>query len=215
MRHELANLKPNTTTEHNLNRRERGALKELTSDHNLIINRADKGSTVVVRNRADYVQEGLQHLSDKNTYLELDRDMTDQVTTIVRHTLQIMKQSGLLSPRMTQYCLPPHTPRTAVIYFLKKIHKCPMGIRPIVSTVNSATANLAEFLDHYLQPIMKQLPAYLKDTTQFLREIADIPVHGETWLVTVDVKSLYTNIPNKEGIRACYEAWLEQETDDP
>ena len=59
MRHELANLKPNTTTEHNLNRRERGALKELTSDHNLIINRADKGSTVVVRNRADYVQEGL------------------------------------------------------------------------------------------------------------------------------------------------------------
>ena len=99
--------------------------------------------------------------------------------------------------------------------FLKKIHKCPMGIRPIVSTVNSATANLAEFLDHYLQPIMKQLPAYLKDTTQFLREIADIPVHGETWLVTVDVKSLYTNIPNEEGIRACYEAWLEQETNDP
>ena len=141
--------------------------------------------------------------------------MTDQVTTIVRHTLQIMKQSGLLSPRMTQYCLPPHTPRTAVIYFLKKIHKCPMGIRPIVSTVNSATANLAEFLDHYLQPIMKQLPAYLKDTTQFLREIADIPVHGETWLVTVDVKSLYTNIPNEEGIRACYEAWLKQETDNP
>ena len=31
----------------------------------------------------------------------------------------------------------------------------------------------------------------------------------------IDVKSLHTNIPNKEGIQACYEAWLKQETKDP
>ena len=90
-----------------------------------------------------------------------------------------------------------------------------MGIRPIVSTVNSATANLAEFLDIYLQPIMKQLPAYLKDTTQFVNEISEIPVEQNTWLVTVDVKSVYTNIPNEEGIQACYEAWRTRETMDP
>lgn len=89
-----------------------------------------------------------------------------------------------------------------------------MGIRPIVSKINSPTANLDEFLDYYLQPIMKQLPAYLKDTTQFLQEIANIKVQADTWIVTIDVKSLYTNIPNKEGIQACYEAWLKQETKD-
>ena len=116
---------------------------------------------------------------------------------------------------MVEYSLPPQTLRTAHIYFLKKIHKSPMGIRPIVSTINSPTANLAEFLDHYLQPIMRQLPAYLKDTTQFLSELADIKIQTDTWLVTVDVKSLYTNIPNDEGIQACYEAWLKQETTDP
>ena len=60
-----------------------------------------------------------------------------------------------------------------------------MGIRPIVSTINSP--NLAEFLDYYLQPIMKQL-AYLKDTTQFLCEIANIKVQADTWIVTIDVK---------------------------
>ena len=81
-----------------------------------------------------------------------------------------------------------------------------MGIRPIVSKINSPTANLAEFLDYYLQPIMKQLPAYLKDTTQFLQEIVNIKVQADTWIVTIDVKSLYINIPNKEGIQACYEA---------
>ena len=90
-----------------------------------------------------------------------------------------------------------------------------MSVRSIVSTIDSPMANMAKLLDHYLQPIMKQLPAYLKDTTQFLKELANQKIQPDTWLVMVDVKSLYTNIPNEEGIQACYEAWLEQEMGDP
>ena len=212
---EISKMTQHPTTNYNLTRKERLALKELASNRDLVINKADKGSTIVVRHRLDYITEGLEHLSDANTYLELDGDYTIEINKIIRDTLQKFRTQGLLSPRMTEYCLPPATPRTALIYFLKKIHKSPMGIRPIVSTVNSPTANLAEFLDHYLQPIMKSLPAYLKDTTQFLQEIANIKITRDTWLVTVDVKSLYTNIPNDEGIQACYEAWLKQETSDP
>ena len=205
-----------STPEHNnLTRKERLTLKELASNHDLVINKADKGSTIVVRDRSDYVEEGIQHLSDENTYLPLDRDHTTEVTKFVSDTLQDLKKAGLLSPKMANFCMPPSNVRNAIIYFLKKIHKNPMGIRPIVSTVNSATANLAEFLDIYLQPIMKQLPAYLKDSTQFINEISEIPVEKDTWLVTVDVKSLYTNIPNDEGIQACYEAWRARENTDP
>ena len=203
------------TLEHNnLTRNERLTLKELASNHDLIINKADKGSTIVIRDRNAYVEEGIQHLSDENNYLSLDRDHTAEVTKFVKDTLQDLK-AGLLSPKMANFCMPPTNVRTAIIYFLKKIHKNPMGIRPIVSMVNSAMANLVEFLDIYLQSIMKQLPAYLKDTTQFINEISEIPVEWNTWLVTVDVKSLYTNIPNDEGIQACYEAWQARENTDP
>ena len=215
MRMEITKLDKHPTLNYNLTRKERQAMRELSTDHNLVINKADKGSTIVVRHRTDYIKEGLEHLSDTNTYVRLDRDYTPDITKIVKDTLQQLKTKGSLSPRMADYCLPPSTVRTAQIYFLKKIHKNPMGIRPIVSTVNSATANLAEFLDFYLQPIMKKLPAYLKDTTQFLCEIADIPIEKDTWLVTIDVKSLYTNIPNDQGIQACYRAWLKQESTDP
>ena len=215
MRKDIANMTQDPTNKPNLTRNERSALKELASNQNIIINKADKGSTIVVRDEKDYIQEGLEHLSDPNTYLKLDRDLTDQVVVTIRNTLVKLKKLGLLSPNMANYCMPPANCRTDVIYFLKKIHKNPMGIRPIVSTTNSATANLAEFLDIYLQPIMKQLPAYLKDTTQFIREISDLHVHKDSWLVTIDVKSLYTNIPNEEGIQACYEAWLKQEITDP
>ena len=212
---EISEMHPNQTTKHNLTRAERLALRELTANRSLIVDKADKGSTIVVRHRDDYIRDGLEHLSDPNTYLELDKDYTGEMYTFVNKTLQDFKIRSLLSPGMADYCFPPKTPRTSQIYFLLKIHKNPMSVRPIVSTIDSPTANILAFLDHYLQPVMKQLPAYLKDTTQFLNELTNIRVRPDTWLVTVDVKSLYTNIPNDSGINACYEAWLQQEWTDP
>ena len=81
-----------------------------------------------------------------------------------------------------------------------------MGIRPIVSSYNSATENISQFIDHWLQPIMKSLPSYLKDTLQLINELKEISVEPDTILVTVDVKSLYSCIPHDEGIAACKEA---------
>jgi len=70
-----------------------------------------------------------------------------------------------------------------------------MILRPIVSQVGSATDNMAAFLDHYLKPLVQSLPAYLKDSTQFIREVTVLPLEPNDILVTVDVKSLYINIP--------------------
>ena len=79
--------KQHPTLEHNnLTRNERLTLKELASNHDLIINKANKGSNIVIKDRSDYVEEGIQHLSNENTYLSLDRDHTAKVTKFVKHT---------------------------------------------------------------------------------------------------------------------------------
>ena len=82
-----------------------------------------------------------------------------------------------------------------MLYFLTKTHKSPMTPRPIVSQVGSATSNMAIFLDHYLQPIVKNLPAYLKGSTQFIIEVTTLTIRPDDLLVTVDVKS-QTSQPN-------------------
>ena len=51
---------------------ERKALRELKCNTDLVINEADKGSTIVVQNRTDYIKDALEHLNDPNTYKELD-----------------------------------------------------------------------------------------------------------------------------------------------
>ena len=78
-----------------------------------------------------------------------------------------------------------------------------MGIRPIISSCDSTTENISQFIDYWLQPIMKSLPSYLKDTLQLINELKEISVQSNT---TADVKSLYTSIPHDEGIAACKEA---------
>ena len=57
----------------NLSRRERKALLELKCDKDLVINKADKGSTIVVQNRTDYIKTALEHLNDPVTYMVATR----------------------------------------------------------------------------------------------------------------------------------------------
>ena len=54
--------------------------------------------------------------------------------------------------QMTTFCKPHYNHRTAQLYFLKKIHKNPMGIRPIVSSVNSIMENISKYVDLALSP---------------------------------------------------------------
>ena len=90
---------------------------------------------------------------------------------------------------------------------LPKIHKENNPGRPIISAINNPTSTIAQFVDHHLQPIAEELPSYIKDTGAFLRRINSIKfVPRNSILVTMDVSSLYTNIPHREGINATAQA---------
>ena len=52
----------------------------------------------------------------------------------------------------------------------------------------------------HLQPIMKEIPSDVKDTSDFINKINNHNIPKESIFVTLDVKSLYTSIPNPEGI---------------
>jgi hypothetical protein len=53
---------------------------------------------------------------------------------------------------------------------------------------------------------MFELPSFIKDTTDFIKKLKNKTVNSkETYLVTLDVSSLYTNIPHDDGIKACEE----------
>ena len=93
--------------------------------------------------------------------------------------------------------------KTPEFRLLPKIHKVNNPGRPVISSVNCHTSRISEFVDYYLQPEVKKLKSYVKDTTDFIKEIEAIDhVSDDSYLVSLDVCSLYTNILHKEEIEA-------------
>ena len=85
---------------------------------------------------------------------------------------------------------------------LKGLHKglCKVTGRPVFSNCGTPTEKVLEFLDHHLQPIMKQGESYIRDTGDFLAKLkAAGEVPKGTILVTADVAGLYPSIPHSEG----------------
>ena len=121
-----------------------------------------------------------------------------------------MEANGEISEHCRKYLL-NYEPRTAHFYMLPKIHRgvTPPPSRAIISGKGCLTERISHFVGHFMRELAPLGASYIKDTTYFLQTLEDMgPVPG-TLLVTMDVTSLYTNIPNGEGIKAVRYALLE------
>ena len=63
------------------------------------------------------------------------------------------------------------------------------------------TANISKFVDEHIKQYVPNTNSYVRDTQHFIKRIKEVGILTEgTKLVTLDVSSLYTNVPNHEGI---------------
>ena len=81
-------------------------------------------------------------------------------------------------------------------------------MRTIVSSVNHPTEGIAKVAENELRKGVENLPAYIRDTTQFLKRLTRInqPLLPGALLFTMDVMGLYPNVPRAEARQACKEA---------
>ena len=90
---------------------------------------------------------------------------------------------------------------TPLFYGLPKIHKPDCPLRPIFSLCDGPTDHLSAYINHFIQPLASNVPSHIKDKKNFLNLIEKLPpLPSNALLVTADATSLYTNIPNEEGI---------------
>ena len=73
----------------------------------------------------------------------------------------------------------------------------------MISSGNCHSSKTWEYVDYHLKPIVPEILSYIIDTNSFLRKLKPITgVPENFYLVTLDVKSLYTSIPNSKRIKA-------------
>ena len=198
-------MRPNLTGE------EAAALKELKDNKNIVIKPADKGSSVVILDREQYLWEGHRQLRDKKYYLKLKEPIFPETRQLVKQIIDKLVEKKFINKKQRQYLVGNPEPRARLFYLLPKIHKDPAKWsipheippgRPIVSDCDSETYYTAEYIDYFLNPLSNRHPSYIKDTYDFVEKVKKLHVPPQSLLFTMDIDSLYTNIDIDEGIRA-------------
>ena len=80
----------------NITRQERQALNQLTNNPMLMINKADKGSTIVVQDRSEYIAEAMKHFNDQTTYKPLGENITHKLKDLINNKVESLLKNGFL-----------------------------------------------------------------------------------------------------------------------
>ncbi|XP_063446591.1 uncharacterized protein LOC134726124 [Mytilus trossulus] len=192
----------------NLSEQESQAINNLKSRDDIVIKQAYKGSAVVVINKPDYIEEGNRQLSNSKFYKHLESDPTKEISKQINEVLSDMNSKKHIDDDTYDYLHPDETCTAGRFYLLPKLHKEGIPGSPIVSANGHPTEKISEFVDYHLRPHVRTMPSYIQDTTDYLQKMDSLnPLPNNTILVSMDVSSLYTNIPKNEGIVACEQVW--------
>ncbi len=129
---------------------ERKGLRDLSQNKNIVIKKADKGSNIVIMNRADYIAEGNSQLTNEKFYRAIDENLTNSHNAEISKFLRRMSVNGEISEKTLDYLLESN-PQTPEFYMLPKIYKGtspPLG-RPIISANGCPTEKISKFVDFF------------------------------------------------------------------
>ena len=181
---------------------DKNAIEYFWKRNDLVITKEGKGGATVILDVNDYIAKTNEQLQDNSFYQNLNVDPTAKHSDIVKSAIESFRKQELLSSS-TASKLNVDEIRTPQFHIFPKVHKTNIPGRPVVNSVECHTSKISKFADHCLQPHAKSLPSYIQDTSDFINRISEtIDINKDTILVTLDVKSLYTNISNHEGIEA-------------
>ena len=206
-------------SEQNLSADEVGALKSLRADKSIVIQKSDKGNSVVILDRCAYLQGVEVLLADTSKFRKLnvlpekDYNYIWNQELRVRQTLNNLVSSKAISEELCSKLVPSGS-RPGVMYGLSKVHKPLVNgfpkLRPILSAINTPTYNLAKFLVSVMAPLTTNCYT-VKDSVSFA---ADIRSQNTKYkMCSFDVDALFTNIPLDETIDICCEELFKDTTE--
>lgn len=94
------------------------------------------------------------------------------------------------------------SPRTLRFCTISKIHKKGIPERNVISSVDCHTFHVFRYAEHHLILTIQLIPSYIKDINEFIHKVKSLCLPNDLIIVSLDAKSLYTNILNAEDIVA-------------
>ena len=174
-------------------------LKQLSKNEHLVITRPDKGKGTVILNKGEYIQKIDTILNDITKFENLGSPLASMIFKTedkINRYLTRLKQEKVINETTYEglFC---SGSSFGILYGLPKIHKTDIPMRPILSSYNTPNYKLAKFLVPLLEPFTKNRYTIV-NSQQFKEKI--VCQDSNLFMVSLDVESLFTNIPVEETI---------------
>lgn len=178
----------------------------LSQNKNILITNADKTQKTVLITTESYNDKILDLLNDRNTYTLEKKDPTTSIQNRLIKILKSWHTNNYITPSLYKKLLTNNgTPPK--FYGLPKLHKPNIPLRPIVATYSSPTYQISKFYSNILSNITSLNNHSIKDSWSFKKFIDSIKIPKENTLFSLDIISLYTNIPIDLALLAVENNW--------
>nr|VZI01066.1 unnamed protein product [Spirometra erinaceieuropaei] len=193
LRHRVSSLLMSHRKTHSLLRDEQKALRELKADTEIVILPADNGRSTVILDKVDYRNKALMRLNDRESYMVSDAASLKSLLVRVNRVLSRLKEKVITVKEW--YIAKPTETLMARFYGLPKVHKPDVPLRPIVSLRGTPTYGLANWLFQKLRFLTAGSETTVHSAEQFLDKIRAVTIEPNERMVSFDVVSLFTSIP--------------------
>ena len=155
----------------------------------------------------------MQDILGSPPFKEIKKDQTERNEKKVNDLLKRLAKSDVQNANVFKRLqVSQDGTRPAMLYGSVKIHKDGYPLRPIVSTIGTATYDIAWYVSKILTPYVNSMPSYLKNTAHFLEKLKEIKIEDDEVMISFDIKSLFTNVPIGPSIAEIHKL-LQNDTD--
>ncbi|XP_076065026.1 uncharacterized protein LOC143039059 [Oratosquilla oratoria] len=170
------------------------AAKELRENKDIVIRRADKSDLFVILNRSDYIEKVESILQDTSKFVRVNRNPIDNIR---KRVTKLIAASNALIDGVKFAPLQGHY-EPGYFYGNVKTLKPGHKLRPIISQIPTPTYHLAKQLNELITPYIPTFHTLLS-MDEFVEFLKNSNPQGT--LASLDVESLYTNVPVEETIK--------------
>jgi len=180
----------------------------LKNNEDIFVTKADKGQVTVIMDKNAYVDQMLKILDDENTYRPVKNNPLRKITTRLDSLIKTWSENGIIDDCTYRglKCTNGNLPRC---YGLPKIHKPGYPLRIVVSSVGSPLYEVAKFLHGILKTSIKKPMSFTKDSWSFVKSINGKIIEPHEIFISLDVTSLFTNIPKELVIQGIENRWTD------
>ena len=194
------------------------ALKGLSTNKDLINQKLDKGNSLILLNRNDYIKRMNEMLSDSSKFRKLDIKPGKEINSLfqqedrITNFLKKVKRSVSVQLYKVVQRVYPKGYQPGIMYGLSKIHRSLINnfpkLHPLLLAINRATYGWAKLF----VPLLKCFTmneCTLTDLFEFAKDITN--QNSNCFMASLDVDSFFTNVLFDVTIKICIDELFKSE----